>query len=146
MNLEIRKNPQPSGNKNIKDKKKLPVSTVILTLVAMFLVFSAVILNIKTEEATAQLNEINEEIKSLDAQQKELESQIEEKLPAEQAIKIAEEEYGMVKAEELPQVYVSVPRQDKGEVIEKPEEEGTLRTLFSAVGKGLSVILEYMQG
>ncbi len=147
MNIELERinnvneDPDTLGKKN-----RIGFSTVMLVIVAAFLAFSVVTLNIKTDEATDTLNAINAELKEVDETQRDLQVQINEKISVDEAIKIATEEYGMVKAEQLPQMYVSVPSEDRGQVMEKPAEENVFRVLFSAIGESLSEILEYMQG
>ncbi len=149
MNIELRYPTLKDKNEvtvNRTEKKSFPFSNVILIFIASLLAFSVVTFTLKADEASAQLDEISAELKALDDEQKLLQEQIDGKISADEAIKIAQEEYGMVKAESLPQMYVSVPTEDKSEVLRADEEKNTLLTLFSAIGESLSAILEYMQG
>ncbi len=149
MNIELRRPMFVEKAENAVNKEKKyshPFSLILLILTAAVLAFSVVALNIKTDEANARLDEVSAGLQSLVSEQKALEKQIDEKISTDEAIKIAVDEYGMVKAESLPQMYVSVSDGDRGMVMEKPEEKKTVGTIFSAIGESLSAILEYMRG
>ncbi len=148
MNIELERPVVEGDRYNDVPKKNSRTSffTVILIILAAVLVFSVVSLNIKTDEVSDQINAANIQLKELGKAQADLQERINDKLPVEEAIDIAVKEYEMVNAAQLPQMYVSVPVEDKGQVMEKPEDKNTLRTLFSAIGESLSSILEYMQG
>jgi len=130
-----------------KNSRPFPVSAVVIVTICtpllMFTVFSYVQIN----EYTIEVASLKGELTDLVARRSELEVSLEEKNDMLEIERIATEEYGMDKADQLTKKHISLEQEDKIEEVEKePTEDLTVVSgVMSAIAANFQGLWEYME-
>ncbi|NLK39719.1 MAG: hypothetical protein GX303_05690 [Clostridiales bacterium] len=116
------------------------VVVVICALLLAFVVYSGV----QISEMSREISNLQKQAASLSMEEKELELELEGKNDLRVIEKIATEELGMVKRDQILQKHISLSTGDRVEIYEEDQTAGVRVNLLSAIGKKFDALLEYL--
>ncbi len=105
-------------------------SSLICTVLIMFIVYNYVKLNEYTSEASALTNQLT----ALKQTEEELNNELVKRVDLMEIERIAKEDYGMIKNDHLTKKYITIENEDKTEVVtDEPEGTGSSYTTLMSI-------------
>ncbi len=131
-----------------KSKTPFPVSSIFAIVLCTGLFLYMIANFVQINEYSLKLDQMQNELSELSSMQQNLELQLEDRNDMSAISKIAEEELGMVKMDEVEKIYLDGSSEDKIE-ISKNAGEGTtevspLSMLLSAIAQNFKDFAEYI--
>jgi len=124
-----------------KDKKPFPFAGILCAFLFTAVFMYMLSLYVQIDDYSSQIVSLKNEMAELVEEETALKIKIENKFNLAMVEKIATEEYGMVKADNLPKKYITVTEDDVTEIY-KTEPKSGLGVLLSAFGSALRALLE----
>lgn len=135
--------------KTVKKKthKSFPVGAVVIVTICTLLLMFTVLSYVQINEYTIEVASLRGELSDLVEKRNDLEVSLEEKNDMLEIERIATEEYGMVKSDQLTKKHISLEQEDKIEVVEtEPSEDMTVvSSVMSAIASNFQGLWEYME-
>ena len=118
-----------------------PVAFFFVCVAVAMVVMYMLSLNVKVEEYTKSISELQSEITQLKEEATKLEVQLESRYDLDEVERIATEQYGMVSADSLPKKYVSVSDGEDVLQVQPGAEENGFHTLVNGLISALRELL-----
>ena len=117
--------------RKVKSRAAAPVAVIFSCLLIAAVFMYMLSLNVKVEEYSKSISELQTDINRLKEEATRLEVQLESRYDLDEVERIATEQYGMVSADSLPKKYVSVS--DGADVlqVQPGEEENGFHSLIT---------------
>lgn len=130
-----------------KSRKSFPVGAVVIVTICTLLLMFTVVSYVQINEYTIEVASLRGELSDLVEKSNDLEVSLEEKNDMLEIERIATEEYGMVKSDQLTKKHISLEQEDKIEVVEtEPSEDMTVvSSVMSAIASNFQGLWEYME-
>ncbi len=100
-----------------------PLSIVSIAFCFTILIMAIITTSVQITEITAQNSLLERQYNSMISEENELRLRLETRDDLRVVERLAKEEYGMVKKDQVERYYITVNKQDKIEIIEEVEEE-----------------------
>lgn len=130
-----------------KNSRPFPVSAVVIVTICTLLLMFTVVSYVQINEYTIEVASLRGELSDLVAEGNDLDVKLEQKNDMLEIERIAIEEYGMVKSDQLTKKHISLDQEDKIEVVEtEPGEDMTVvSSVMSAIAANFQGLWEYME-
>lgn len=148
-------------NRNISRKQNIPcpitgifirprariknaLTAAVLLLVSFMLIVSIISMDRKISQKEKQLTELNAQLDTVKQGAEEIKAKTDEKVSLEQIEEVAVKKYGMVPRDELEVKYVHIAQPDESFVTAPEMTNNDTFSVFSAIGRTVKKILEYI--
>lgn len=128
----------------LKKKPKISISSTVLLLVALTLIVTAIRISCDNSHKEKELDALNAQLEQSENEIALLEEKTEDRVDDELIIRTAEDKYGMVKRDQLEVKQVYVAGEDERELLKTDDSDKGNYSIFSAIGKTLKELLEYI--
>lgn len=128
----------------LKKKTRITPSSIILLIVALTLIVAAIRISYDNARKEKELDTLNAQLEQNKNEIALLEEKTEDRIDDELIIKTAEDKYGMVKRDQLEVKQVYVAGEDEREILKTDNSDKGNYSIFSAIGKTLKELLEYI--
>lgn len=121
-----------------------PVSLVLMGVCATVLIMTIITTGVQINEITAQNSGLKSQYSELEELENELSRQLEVRDDLRVVEKMAKEELGMVKKDQVDRYYLSVHKEDRIEIIEEKQEESS--SLIDSIKEFGTSIIDRIRG
>lgn len=123
----------------VKKKTRFNISVILCALLIVGLLSAKLYSDVQLNELTDKASKMKKELETLKSEEIRINVLLEKRTDLREIERKATEELGLKKIEKYQVEYISLPAQDKTEVI-AGEENG----IINSVVKGFSIILEFL--